>query len=79
MKERVDAAPHSRALSVQKAYTGGTLQLAWKLSLLDIVDDVCSERNWMGWVLAIQKVCITFLIAFLVFSNSFSISVHKTP
>lgn len=43
------------------------------------MDDVCSERNWMGWVLAIQKVCITFLIAFLVFSNSFSISVHKTP
>lgn len=79
MKERVDVAPHSRALSVQRAYTSGTLQHAWKLSLLHIMDDVWSERNWRGWVLAIQKVCIRFLIAFLVLSKSFSISIHKTP
>lgn len=75
----MDVVQHSRTLSVQRAYTSGILQHAWKLSLLDIMDDVWSEKNWRGWVLAIQKVCIRFLIAFLVLSNSFSISIHKTP
>lgn len=42
MKEGVDVAPHSRALSVQRAYTSGTLQHAWKLSLLEILGDVWS-------------------------------------